>query len=119
MANVRDDYLLDYIKTFDIDNYGIAIHGVKSNNIDSQVDICKKICQSGLKLGDGYGSINGNAIGVGKVSVDDDKINYELQYYSWGLPQVNVVIAYPSIIENSMGEKLYLGFTPNPENGYD
>jgi hypothetical protein len=119
MANVRDDKLLDYVRTLDIDGYGIAIHGVRYNEGENQIDICNKICQTGLILGHCYGSINGNAIGVGKLSFDDDKIDKELQNYAWSIPQVNVIIAYPSVIENSKGEKLYLGFTPNPKHGYD
>ena len=119
MAIVRDDKLLEYIKTFDIEGYGVAIHGVRNDNGENQIEICNSICQNGLKLGNSYGSINGNAFGMGKAPQDDLKIEETLSNYSWGHPQVNVILSYPPVIENSRGEKLYIVYTPYPKVGYD
>ena len=45
MAVVRDENLLEYIKTFDIEGYGLAIHGVRedNDNRENQIDICNSI----------------------------------------------------------------------------
>ena len=120
MANVKGDALLEYIKTYGIDGYGIALHGVRSLTGEPLKDICEKICNTGVTVNKRYKSLNGTAKGIGRTPEDDDQINEQLENYIWaGEQQVNVIIAYPPVIENSKGEKLYLGYTPPPGFGYD
>ena len=108
--------MLDQYKGFGIGLHGVAIGRIKLATVEETLDA---IMQNGLKLGALYGSINGNVLSAGIVGKDDDEIIKKLTNYSWASEkQTNVIVAYPAVIENQYGEKLYLGYTESPQ-GYD
>lgn len=107
---------LDQYKGFGIGLHGVGTERTKLATVEDTLDA---IMQNGLKLGSGYGSINGNVFSAGVVGKNDDEISRKLTDYAWGSgKQTNVIVAYPAVIENQYGEKLYLGFTESPK-GYD
>lgn len=120
MEKVIDSDLILKLKKYK--NFGIGLHGIdpsrtNGNGIELTANL---IMKEGLKLGSGYGSLNGNVASVGIIGKDDDaRISDRLSNYAWaGSVQNNIIVAYPGIIENSRGDKLYLGFTQSPR-GYD
>ncbi|MBR1540018.1 MAG: hypothetical protein IJ629_02410 [Clostridia bacterium] len=102
--------------------FGIGLHGIGSGRAGEkkQLEIAELILSNGLKLGTNYGSINGNVRPIGIVGVDNKQLQSSLSDYAWGSgKQTNVLVAYPCIVENSSGEKLFLGYTSPPPYGYD
>ena len=119
MEQIISSQLFEKIKPFK--NFGIGLHGISSLHTEgkSETEVARLIMEQGLKLGNSYGSINGNVTSVGISGIDDANITDKLQNYCWGSKQANIIVAYPAIIENSKGEKLYLGYTKSPTNCYD
>ncbi len=112
MEKIIDTSLIRKLEQYK--GFGIGLHGIGSNRtkLDSVEETAIAIMQGGLKLGESYGSINGNVYSAGIVGREDDQISERLTNYCWGSGnQTNIIVAYPGVIENSYGEKLYLGYT--------
>lgn len=85
------------------------------NGKESNIDVAEEIMKTGLKIGESYGSINGNVYSLGIIGEDDKNIKQNIENYIWSSkPQTNVLVVYPPIIENSNGERIFLGCTKNP-----
>ncbi len=118
MEKITSIELLEKLKSYK--GFGIGLHGIdeERSHLGSVEAISKAIMDNGLKLGSGYRSINGNVKSLGIVGKDDESVLLGLENYAWGGKQSNIIVAYPGVIENQYGEKLYLGFTESPA-GYD
>ena len=116
MEKLLDTQLFDLIKQYN--DFGVGLHGIRNEN-GLHTKTAMEIFESCLKLGPSYGSINGNVREIGIIDRDNPKIDFSLQNYLWGEYQNNIIVLYPSYIENDKGEKLYLGYTESQEQGYD
>ena len=124
MEKVIDTDLISLIDKDEFAGYGVGIHSIgEDRGVSSQVrskdEIARSIMEEGLKLGDGYGSINGNVIAIGILQENNERIDRLLKNWKWGNgKQTNVLVLYPPIVQNSNGERLYLGYTKDP-GGFD
>ena len=119
MEKIIDTNLIRKLEQYK--GFGIGLHGIGADRtkLNSVEETARAIMQDGLKLGNRYRSINGNVYSTGIVGKNDNEISRKLINYSWGTGnQTNIIVAYPGVIENSHGEKLYLGYTDS-SRGYN
>ncbi len=117
MEKIADNKLIELIEPYE--NFGVGVHSINISNLNEREETAKRIFQTGLKLGN-YNSINGNVLAIGIVGIDNEMISQRLLNWNFGAKEhpTNVIVLYPSIVENSKGEKIYLGYT-HPIQGYD
>ncbi len=117
MEKIIDNELISLIDKDEFAGFGVGLHGIGedrgySEKGKSKLEIARGITEKGIKLGHGYSSINGNVFAIGILKKDNENIANSLWNYNWGEGmQTNVLVVYPPIVQNSNGERLYLGYT--------
>lgn len=92
-----------------LEECNIAIHGIHNGSLEEKISIAKLIVGNGLNLSNNWKTILSSAVSMGNsgnINLEKDIKDYQ---YGYG-EKCNVVIRVPSIITNSNGEKIYLGF---------
>lgn len=89
--------------------FGIGLHGIHSGSYEDKKCVAEKILESGLNLQYGWNSVLSTAISLGN-EVTANTLNDMTNYRYGDGEQCNIIILSPMLIENSIGEKLFLGF---------
>lgn len=90
--------------------FGIGVHGIDSGNLEQKEQTASTIQQTKFDLTNRSQTILSNAISLGPLS-DAHTQTDEIRNYQYGSgPKCNVIFAVPDFIQNSNGEKIYLGF---------
>lgn len=89
-------------------DYSLWIHGIDKGDFENRESIARSIMETGLNIPGNYSSILSTAVSAGRIGYEayqSDVSDYRLGYGE----ACNVVVAAPIFIENSSGDKIYLG----------
>lgn len=105
--------MFDYINSIiEGENYGIGLHSTQG---ESTEEILKNIIVNGLKIERGEKILSTvSSFGTHK-QISKEYLKQRIMQYSYGKrgeTKQNVIILVPSIISNSQGKGIYLGFPP-------
>ncbi len=93
-----------------VNKYGIGIHSIAQGTDVEKEETASNILETGLSLPERTQSILSTAISLGE-NVDPTRLAHEISDYNFGQgKKSNIVFAVPEVIQNSAGEKIYLGF---------
>lgn len=105
--------MFDYINyIMDDKDYGIGVHSAQGKNIE---DILSSIMKNGLELGEREGILSTVSSFDIHTQIKQEYLKQQIIGYSYGRPEEtkhNIIVLVPSIISNSQGKQIYLGFPP-------
>lgn len=89
-------------------DYSLWIHGIDKGDLENRENIARSIMETGLNIPGNYPSILSTAVAAGRLGYDAFQTDIENYQIDNG-ERCNVVVAAPIFIENSTGERIYLG----------
>lgn len=110
--------MFDYINTImENENYGIGLHSIRLHSAqEEKIDtIANHIMENGLEIEEKKKILSTVSSFGTHTNIKQDHLKQQMLQYSYGKQdQVdqNVIILVPSIVSNSQGKQIYLGFPP-------
>ena len=110
--NVEEN-MFNYINSVMEDkSYGIGLHSLRGNNKQDSLD---DIIKNGLKLDENSRILSTVSSFGTHNKISQDYLKQQILQYSYGKQESlkqNIIVLVPSIISNSQGKQIYLGFPP-------
>lgn len=91
-------------------SYGIGLHGIQSSTLEEKKEIAESIASSGLRINNNWRTVLSTIISLGTKNIYERDFYYSYDNKFERDEQRNVIVAVPLVIENSKGEKIFLGF---------
>lgn len=105
--------MFDYINSIMEDKtYGIGLHSTQGENIDN---ILNSIMKNGLEIEERKKILSTVSSFGTHTKISQEYLKQQMMQYSYGnqgKTKQNVIVLVPSIISNSQGKQIYLGFPP-------